>query len=97
MDPEILDRAEEEIRRIAWEYIHAPQPREHHRELVAQRDILFRWVEDEHHRPEQARRLYALAGMACGLLAQSTHEQGLSAGGHVPCPRRRCLRGDGRA
>jgi transcriptional regulator with XRE-family HTH domain len=81
MDPEILDRAEEEIRRIAWEYLHAPRQREHHAELVLLRDRVFRWIEDESHRPDQARRLYALAGMSCGLLAQATHELGFRRAG----------------
>ena len=76
MDPMILDQLEEDLRRISWEYLHTPRPREHFCELVVLRDQVFRQIENERLRPDQSRDLYGLAGVSCALLAQASHELG---------------------
>lgn len=76
MDPTVLDELEVRLRRIAADYIHSPDPRTRFQELVAVRDRAFRQIESERPRPDQSRQLHELAGAACALLAQSTHELG---------------------
>jgi hypothetical protein len=76
MDPTVLDDLEMRLRRISWNYLYAPHPRAHFSELTVVRDHAFRQIESERPRPDQSRQLHALAGIACALLAQSTHELG---------------------
>jgi hypothetical protein len=81
MDPVILEQFEDDLRRVAWEYLYAPRQREHFGELVLLRDNVFRQIENGRQRPDQARRLYGLAGISCALLAQTSHELGFRRAG----------------
>ncbi len=76
MDPTVLGKLEAQLRRISRDYVHTPHPRAHFSELVAVRDHSFRQIESERLRPAESRQLHGLAGIACALLAQSTHELG---------------------
>jgi hypothetical protein len=71
---DLLDYARGELRRIAVAYVHAPVSTVFH-ELVEVRDLIFSRVERPQ-RPDSARELYVLGGVACLLLAHACHNSG---------------------
>lgn len=72
MSGEALGMIFDEVRALAQAYPRRPLPELVGR-MVEVQDVAFRLLEDRG-RPADARQLYLLAGVACGLLAKASHD-----------------------
>ncbi|MGH3717459.1 MAG: hypothetical protein ACRDRI_01195 [Pseudonocardiaceae bacterium] len=71
---ETLDQLIDDVRRLVTAYQQEPLPTLLG-DLVDTQDRAFRLLEGRQ-RPEQARDLYLIAGIACGLMAKASHDLG---------------------
>ncbi|GIG55718.1 hypothetical protein Lfu02_00900 [Longispora fulva] len=72
--PEVIDQLRDEVQRIAQQYPRRPLS-EFAGDLADTQDAVFTLLE-RRQAPQQARQLYLLGGLTCGLLAKASHDLG---------------------